>query len=292
VTIDLQIGAATDIGGRFRSIESLIGGNGSDTLIGGAGANTWSITLPNRGTVTYPGSPSLPPPPLVSAAVPFASIENLTGGGGNDLFVFADGAEVDGSIDGGGGSNALDYYAYRTPVTVDLSVEIATGVGVRIARLQTMVGGSTGDTLIGPNASTVWSITSDNAGVVTGSLTFTFSSVENLTGVGFRDHFSFADGAKIAGRVDGGLGRDLLDYSAWTRPVLVDLALGQAFNVGGVSGIEDVTGGSANDLISGDAMDNVLRGGGGHDALFGSDGDDALLAGGSIGSSAAAASTT
>ena len=42
-------------------------------------------------------------------------------------------------------------------------------------------------------------------------------------------------------------------------------------------GLENATGGSAADLLIGDAAVNVLRGGGGNDILVGSGGDDALL---------------
>ena len=36
-------------------------------------------------------------------------MQNLTGGAGADTFVFADGAGIDGTIDGGDGTNTLDY---------------------------------------------------------------------------------------------------------------------------------------------------------------------------------------
>jgi hypothetical protein len=71
-------------------------------------------------------------------------IQNLTGGAGADTFVFADGAGVDGTIDGGGGTNTLDYSAYSSSVLVDLQTGFATGVGAGIANIQNVTGGAGG----------------------------------------------------------------------------------------------------------------------------------------------------
>jgi hypothetical protein len=47
---------------------------------------------------------------------------NVNAGGGNDTVAFADGANLSGGIaDGGAGTNTLDYTAYATAVTVNLS---------------------------------------------------------------------------------------------------------------------------------------------------------------------------
>ena len=90
------------------------------------------------------------------------SIQNIIGGSGNNTFAFADGAVFGGTIDGGsgvtsGGNNTLDYSAYTTGVTVDLSQGTATGTN-GISDFNTVIGGSgddvltagsDGDTLIG-----------------------------------------------------------------------------------------------------------------------------------------------
>ena len=47
---------------------------------------------------------------------------------------------------------------------------------------------------------------------------------------------------------------------------------------GGISGIENVTGGAGDDTLIGDSQANVLIGGPGHDTLRGAAGDDALIA--------------
>jgi len=71
-----------------------------------------------------------------------------------------------------------------------------------------------------------------------------FSSFENLTGGAQADAFVFAKGIGVSGHIDGGSGRNRLDYSAYlaTTPVLVDLSAGTATNTAGIANIQDVTG--------------------------------------------------
>jgi Ca2+-binding RTX toxin-like protein len=105
------------------------------------------------------------------------------------------------------------------------------------------------------------------------------------------DTFKVSSSAVQAGVVtfDGQGGTDTLDYSADTAGVRVNLALGTATGIaGGVSNIENVTGGQGDDILVGDDLANVLRGGagrdiligrGGADQLFGEAGDDLLIGG-------------
>ncbi len=135
-------------------------------------------------------------------------------------------------------------------------------------------GGSSTDTLIGPNADNIWQITgSGMLGAVQ------FMAVENLTGGSMDDTFVFSNGAGVSGTVDGGGGINTLDYSAYTSGVTVDLEDDEATGTGGVRHIQNVTGGSANDDINGDEADNVLNGNGGHDTLDGEEADDFLFGG-------------
>jgi len=112
-----------------------------------------------------------------------------------------------------------------------------------------------------------------------------------LKGGAGADLFSFLDGAGITGVVDGGGGVNVLDYSAWTSAVHVDLGAGTATATGGVVNVGHVIGGSGNDCLIGDDGSNVLVGGagddylsgrGGADALFGGSGNDILLGGAGV----------
>jgi Ca2+-binding RTX toxin-like protein len=124
------------------------GSEDSDTLVVN-GLDTdvvWHITDNNKGNVE---------------GIHFSSVENLTGGGANDTFQFADGKGVSGTIDGGGGENTLDYSAYTSPVVVNLNSEkvkvdgtvwdphSATGVGEGIVNILNVTGGTGNDILIG-----------------------------------------------------------------------------------------------------------------------------------------------
>jgi murein DD-endopeptidase MepM/ murein hydrolase activator NlpD len=79
---------------------------------------------------------------------------------------------------------------------------------------------------------------------------------------------------------DGGDGVDTVVYSSATLGIVVNLSLAQNQAVGveigtdQISNIENVIGGSGNDAITGNAVDNVLIGGPGNDRLIGGAGND------------------
>ena len=115
---------------------NLIGNaTGPISLFASDAANTWTITSQNTGTLSSS---------LLAGTVTFSGARNLHGGNGADNFILADGAGVDGIIDGGGGTNALDYSAYSSSVLVNLQTGFATGVGQGIANIQNVTGGTGG----------------------------------------------------------------------------------------------------------------------------------------------------
>jgi hypothetical protein len=74
---------------------------------------------------------------------------NLTGGTAMDTFVFSPGGMITGKINGGGGGDWLDYSAFTTAVTVNLSTGTATDVGGGIANIQNTRGGQGASKLTG-----------------------------------------------------------------------------------------------------------------------------------------------
>jgi Ca2+-binding RTX toxin-like protein len=270
--------------GRFAGIEKFIGSAANTTtLVAPNTINTWRITGANMGSV---------------AGFMFTNITNLTGGNVADTFKFADGTSVTGTVNGGGGTDTLDLSDYTTAITVNLQTNTATAAApiAKISSIERLIGGmSTSDTLVGTNAGFTWNITAHNAGNVsttsgtTTTVGLSFKGVENLTGGTGGDTFALANGAGISGKIDGGggTGLDELKYSAYTTPVTVDLSgqdsaskTGTATNIGGgVSGISDVFGGSADDHLTGDSKDNFLFGGGGNDVLDGMGGNNVLVGG-------------
>jgi hypothetical protein len=110
---------------------------GNNTLVGPNAPTDFRITGSNAGNLSRGASAS------------FSNIQNLTGGSGNDNFIFADGAGVGGNVSGGRpGANTLDYTAYSTSVIVDLQTGFATGVGGSVSAI-TVVFGGTGNGALG-----------------------------------------------------------------------------------------------------------------------------------------------
>ncbi|MCX8101922.1 MAG: S8 family serine peptidase [Geminicoccaceae bacterium] len=96
------------------------------------------------------------------------------------------------------------------------------------------------------------------------------------------DHARFATGREL---VDAG-GRDVLDASATSRGVRIDLApgavstiAGEPVRIGPDTLIETAIGGAGNDLLFGNEAANTLWGGAGRDRLFGRGGEDLLRPG-------------
>jgi hypothetical protein len=248
ITVNLQTSTATNVGGVFSNIQNLVGGLGSDTLVGPNTANTWNITASNAGNI--------------NGTFTFSSIENLTGGSGNDSYKFSNGVGVSGNVNGAGGTNTLDFSLYQPadPITVNLQSSTATNIGGVFSNIQNLIGGLGSNTLVGANTSNTWNITASNAGNING--TFTFSAIQNLTGGTGQDIFTFAVGGSVGGKINGAAGSNWLVYSAQTSSINVNLASGTASLVGGgVTNIQNVIG-SANggDTITGNSAGGVLVG--------------------------------
>jgi hypothetical protein len=160
-----------------------------------------------------------------------------------------------------------------------------------------MIGGANaGNALTGMDSPAAWSLGDTDTYTSTNTLTFSgFGQLQggkaqdtfgisgqqsvSLTGGGGTTSFVFADGAGIAGTIDGGGGVSSLDYSAYTAVVRVNLAAGTATGTGGISRILNVTGGRGGSILVGDDQANVLTGGKGRNLIVGGQGADQLTAG-------------
>ena len=118
----------------FTQINKLTGGTATNVLIGASGANTWNITGANAGNI--------------NGLLTFTAFANLTGGSGNDDFVFSNGKGVTGLIAGGGGTDQLDYSKYTTGVYVNLLTSLATGAG-GVTGIVQVKGSGRSDVLVG-----------------------------------------------------------------------------------------------------------------------------------------------
>ena len=234
LTIDAGAGDDTIIVGTLdqglTAFLSVYGGTGNDTLVGPDGANIWIIDGIDSGTLT---------------GIAFEGIENLLGGAGDDIFTFLAGGSISGVVDGGGGTNTLDYESSPTAVTVDLGAGSATGTG-GFANVQVIVGGAGNDTIIGGAADTLWRFTGGDTGLA-GDVAFT--GFENVGGGAGIDTFIFDALAYLGGLLTGGLGSDILmgpdGSNLWTLTGADEGTLnGMAFTE-----IEDLVGGALDDEL-------------------------------------------
>lgn len=77
-----------------------------------------------------------------------SSSARIESGAGNDTLALANGARLDGSFDGGAGSDLLDHSLRTSPVTVDLGTGTATAVSGGIRAVEQAAGGRWNDLLI------------------------------------------------------------------------------------------------------------------------------------------------
>ncbi|MFT4845789.1 MAG: hypothetical protein ACI97H_001362, partial [Marinobacter psychrophilus] len=173
------------------NIENLIGGQGSNTIIGSDEDTTWSITGLNEGS--YAG------------LVTFEGIQNLSAGDGLDIFNIDDDAKITGLLDGGGGLNAIDLSDYSTSVTVNLIDLTATG-SLNFANIDDFTGGSAlNDNFYGPAVDAVWRITDVDTGQINNEIDFV--GFENLYGAdATSDGFVFEGDSSLTGLLSGGSG--------------------------------------------------------------------------------------
>jgi len=264
--IDAAGGAGADL---------LIGDNQDNTLIGGDGADRFQLSgswgsdiIEDYGeggidvldlsavaaalTVTFHADGTVSVTDGTNTLDNADVIEGVIGGSGNNTFVFEDGADFAGFIDGGaGGANVLDYSAYTTAVTVDLAGGTATGT-TGIDHIHTIVGGSGDDTLTGDDEiNTI--IGGDGADTITGG-----GGNDLLAGgVGDDTYIMTNDGTDTITEL-AGEGTDTLDYSDWGTALTMDFGAGTAPGTDGVSNIERVVGTNLGDTMAGTTGDDTF----------------------------------
>lgn len=295
VSVNLIANSASLIFRGFSNIQNFVGSKPSSSTLNtlyGQNVNTdWNITGVDSGNLNN--------------AIYFSSFQNLNGGGLNDTFHFIPGAgvaSVAGVINGGSGTNTLDYSQSRTTITVGLQPDSTTkltpasGTG-GYKNITNLIGSTYGSTLVGasvqssPSSQTIWNITDRNTGNVNG--TFNFTGVNCLTsgdkdpntGLFVNNVFRMFQNGLITGKIDGKSGADnWLDYSAFATQVTVNLAAGIATNVGSFLNIKDVHGGNGINTLTGNYQGNALIGGTAADTIVAGSGTGQNLIIGGLGS--------
>ncbi|MGO4125226.1 beta strand repeat-containing protein [Inquilinus sp. YAF38] len=195
--------------------------------------------------------------------------DSLVGGAGNDLLRGGTGSD---RYFGGAGSDTVTYSGTTGPVTVNLQSGVGSGgeaQGDTYTGIENAIGSLGGDSLVG------------NA----------FANA--LQGLDGNDVLRGGAGADV---IDGGAGIDTASYYYATTGVSIDLgahtASGGEAQGDVLTGIENLTGGQANDTLAGDAGANTLTGWGGDDVLRGGAGADRLDGGAGIDTASYYSATT
>ncbi len=235
VTVNLATESGVVFGGgdtdRLISIENVIGSNQSDTLTGVQGiANT------------------------------------LLGRDGNDIFYgYLDGD----TIDGGSGSDTVDY----ANITSKVNVTLGGSNSDRLIDIENIFSSSNDDTLVGDGNNNILDGRAGNDTLNGGS------GADTLYGGDGNDTLIGGSGADT---LYGGNGQDTADYSA-SSSITVNLAAGTIADGFGatdtVDSIEIVKGSLSQDVMTGSNLSDTLIGSGGNDTFFASGGGDIYYGG-------------
>jgi outer membrane protein OmpA-like peptidoglycan-associated protein len=115
-----------------------LAGEGDDTLDFSAVTANLTFTINADGTIDVTDG--------VNNATVSANVENIIGGQGNDEFIFADGAQLAGTIGGGDGTDTLDFSAYAIGLNIDLVAGTSSGT-LGVTDIEDVTGGTGSDAI-------------------------------------------------------------------------------------------------------------------------------------------------
>ncbi len=204
-----------------------------------------------------------------------ANVNSLTGGAGNDTLVGTLGGAGD-SLDGGTGTNTADYsgFAAANAITVDLSTKVS-GVS------SLTIGGTS-------QTDALKSIANITGGAGNDSIKGDSAANSLIGGDGADTLFGSVSGGAGNDTIDGGAGIDTVSYdkfkstdAAITQNLTINLTTGKTTVTGStqvdtLTSIENVIGGDGNDTITGSTANNDLKGGAGDDTFKYSAGVDTI----------------
>lgn len=238
--VDLSAGTASSAetgNDTLASVEAVTTGAGADCVIGSDGNNT---ILTNAGNDTIDAGKG---DDVVSA------------GAGNDVIVAAvdDG---DDDYDGGDGIDVYDLSAIVDDVTIDIRAGLATGGSIgtdTLTKIENVISGAGDDTIAGD----------DCANEISGG------AGSDIIDAGGGDDSIIATVGDDDDTYIGGAGSDVYDLSETSADAIVDLLAGisESAETGAdtLFGIENVIGGSGNDILIANEERNIFTGGDGDD---------------------------
>ncbi len=240
LTIDLLTPGAAGIGGNaegdtYVNIQDLTGGAGNDTFIASAAANNFDGGGGTHNRVSYATDTANLTIDLIAGTGQggmaegdtYTNIQDITGGSGDDLFI----ANGQANRFDGGTSTATSHnrVSYATD-TADLTIDLIAGTGLG--------GNAEGDTYV---------------------------NIQDVTGGSGNDTFV---ASAAANNFDGGGGtHNRVSYASDSANLIIDLLNAGAIGLGGnaqgdtYTNIQDITGGSGDDLFIANGQANNFDGG-------------------------------
>jgi Ca2+-binding RTX toxin-like protein len=223
------------------------------------------------------------PPDGSMTITPTAGNDSLTGTSGNDTLTGLGGDDTltgglgNDSLDGGDGIDTASYASATAGISLNLglaSAQVTAGAGTdTLLNIENLIGGNFNDVFTGTSA----------ANRLEGGL-----GNDILQGAAGNDIVDAGDGDdEIVGgdgagndTYIGGAGIDTVRYTSAITGITVNLTLGTASGneIGNdtLTGIENILGGQAGDILQGDGQANLIDGHTGNDTLNGGDGNDQL----------------
>ena len=278
VFVNLLVGTATGGAGNdtLINIEDVFGSAYNDKLTGDAGANSiygWNgndLLIGGNGSDYLDGG---------------AGNDTLKGGQGDDILIGDIGND---HLDGGPSSKGdrADYSFAASAVVVNLLTGTATGGAGSdtLTNIEDITGSSYNDTLTGDaNPNRLYGSTGNDALYGNAGDDYLEGGGGNnqLFGGDGNDWLNSSGSGKGMGNdiLDGGKGQDAAHFEAASSAVIVNLQTGTATGGAGndtLISIEDITGSSYDDVITGNVNPNYLYGAAGNDVIYGDEGDDHL----------------
>jgi Ca2+-binding RTX toxin-like protein len=252
----------------------LNGGNGNDTAaftnaFNGGSTTGVTVDLNIQGTAQNT---------VAAGSDTLTGIENLIGSALNDTLIgnadanVIEGGRGDDTLIGGAGNDTASYAGASAGVTVSLALQgAAQNTGVTgndtLTGFQNLLGSAFNDTLTGD----------------TGENTLTGGAGDDTLRTG-------GNAGGTVDLLDGGTGSDTASFSGYAESVTATLrgandgiAAVAGGQIAALRGIENLTGGSGNDVLTGDDNANVIEGGLGDDTLNGGAGNDTVAFTGTTG---------
>jgi len=201
------------------------------------------------------------------------TIENATGGsgadtlGGNEAANVLSGREGDDVLEGRGGNDTLDGGAGNDTLIGGAGVDLMRGGAGNDSFVWSAGDGK--DTFDGGDGVDTVSMTGGAAGEV---------ATANWNGAVITRLFDNALVDVETVHLDMAGGNDWLQYNG-TAAAAVNLGAGTASGLASIANVENVIGGSGNDILTGDSGANKINGGAGADIITGGAGNDNLTGG-------------